>query len=604
MKYRLLSAVPWLMLGASGVCAVELNPVVVTATRTAVTADDTLASVSVITRDDIERQQAQSVEELLRGLPGVSVTRNGGLGKVATIFLRGSESDQVLVLIDGIKVGSASIGATAFHDLPVHQIERIEIVRGPRSSLYGSEAIGGVIQIFTRKGGGEIKPNFSLGGGSHDTIEATAGISGGGERGWFNINLSGLDTDGFNSCDGEPGVAGCFTTEPDRDGYRNESGSLRAGYRFENGVEFDAHALRSSADSDFDGGFQNESETAQQVLGASLSFSPIDLWRISLTAGQSRDESDYYKDGAFVSRFDTKRDTLTLQNDLTISDDHMITLGGDYQEDQVDTTAYRADSRDNTGLFAQYQGTLAEHDLQLSLRNDDNEQFGDRTTGSAAWGYRLSDGLRLSLSYGTAFKAPTFNELYFPFFGNLDLQPEESESVELGLYGQSFLGGWSVNIYETTIEDMIAYDANSGLAANIDKARIRGLEATLTTSVSDWDLNASLTLLDPENRSVGANDGNQLPRRAKRGFRLDADRRFGQFALGATLHAEGKRFDDLGNTREIGGYATLDLRAEYSFAPDWRLQLRIENLFDENYETASFYNQPGTSAFLTLRYQP
>jgi len=582
-----------------------MAPIVVTAGRVAQTADETLAAVTVITRDEIERAQAVSVPDLMRGLPGIALSNNGGPGKSTSLFLRGANSDQVLVLIDGVKVGSPTLGSTAFEHLPLEQIERIEIVRGPRSSLYGSEAIGGVIQIFTRRGGGELTPSFSLGGGSYHTYQGSAAISGGGSDGWFSASLSGEDSEGFNSCNGEPGVAGCFTHEPDQDGYRNLSGNLRAGYRFGNGAEVDLHWLRSEADTEYDGSFQNESETMQQLLSAGLRFMPSDIWDLSLKAGRSWDDSDNFKDGLFSSRFETERDSLSWQNDLALTPDHRLTLGLDYLEDRVDgTTDYAVTSRDNVGLFGQYLGQIGRHELQASLRGDDNEQFGSHTTGSLAWGYRFNSGRQISASYGTAFKAPSFNELYFPGFGNPDLGPEESRSLEIGLNDLTSWGSWSLNLFQTDIDELIAFDADTYAPANIGSARIRGLETVLTARLGAWDLSGNITLLDPVNRGDGPNRGNLLPRRAEQSLRLDLDRNFGRYGLGATLVGVGKRYDDLANSRELDAYMTLDLRGEYRFAQAWKLQARVENLFDKEYETASYYNQPGINFFLTLRYQP
>lgn len=583
------------------------EPVVVTATRTARTVDETLASVTVITREDIERLQASTVLDLLRGTPGLSITNNGGLGKSTSVFLRGTESDHVLVLIDGVKVGSATLGTAAFQDIPVEQIERIEIVRGPRSSLYGSEAIGGVIQIFTRKGGGALRPYLSFGGGSYQTYNASAGVSGGGERGWFNLSASGLTTEGFNACNGKPspGGAGCFTYEPDKDGYRNASGSVRAGYRFTNSAEVDVNALRAEGKNRFDGSFVNESQSVQQVLGGRLRLTPLAAWHMTLAAGQSRDDSDNFKDGAFKSRFDTTRDTVSLQNDITLGQTHLVTVGLDYQNDKIDSTeAYAVTARDNEGLFAQYQGAFGPQNVQFAVRRDDNEQFGEHTTGGLAWGYDLDKDLRVTASYGTAFKAPTFNELYFPDFGNPNLRPEESRSYELGVRGKNAWGGWSLSAYQTDVDDLIAFDAATFAPANIDEARIRGIEAVLSVRLSEWQLRSSLTLLDPENRASGANYGKVLPRRAEQALRVDLDRTFGKFRVGGSLLSEGRRYDDLANTREMGGYAILNLRGEYVLTRAWRLQARIENLFDKEYETASYYNQPGRSFFVTLRYQP
>ena len=578
--------------------------VIVTATRTAQTADETLASVTVITRQDIERAQARSIQELLGGLPGISVSNNGGPGKATSVFLRGTESDHVLVIIDGVKVGSATLGTTAFQDIPIDQIERIEIVRGPRSSLYGSEAIGGVIQIFTRQGGGPTRPYLSFGSGSYQTHNASAGVSGGGERGWFNVSASGIRTDGFNACDGKPspGGAGCFVYEPDKDGYRNASGSVRAGYRF-GGGEVDVRWLRARSRNEFDGSFVNESQGVQETYGARVRFAPLTPWQVTLAAGRARDDSDNSKDGVFKSRFNTTRDTVSLQNDVFVGPRQLFTLGTDIQNDRIEsTTAYAITSRDSHGLFAQYQGTFGPQNVQLSLRRDDNEQFGRFTTGGAAWGYDVEGGPRLTASYGTAFKAPSFNELYFPGFGNPNLRPEESRSLEAGLSGKYTAGRWSVHVFETTITDLIGFDATT--TPGNASARIRGIESRTTARIAGWDTRLNLTLQDPENRSDTANQGKVLNRRAREILRLDLDRDFDVYRLGATLHAEGKRYDDLANTRALGGYATVTLRGEYVPAKAWRVQARIENLFDKEYETAAFFNQPGRSFFVTLRYQP
>ena len=589
------------------VAAGEFEPIVVTATRTAETGDETLASVTVITRHDIERLQAQTVQELLRGLPGVDVVNSGGRGKSTSIFLRGTESDHLLVLVDGVKTGSATTGTTPFQYLPVEQIERIEIVRGPRSSLYGSEAIGGVIQIFTRRGRGKPEPYLSVGGGSYGTLSASAGISGGGERGSFNLSLNSVDSSGFNACSGKPfpNGAGCFTNEPDKDGYRNRSASLRGGYRFVSGVELDAHLLYSGNDTDYDGSFVNHSEAVEQIVGTSLRYSPTGSWMVTVTGGRSKDDSKNFKDGAFKSRFETVRDTVSLQNDIAVAGNHLLTLGFDYQDDRVDgTTDYSVTSRNNKGIFAQYQGVVGSHDLQFSVRGDDNEQFGSWTTGGLAWGYPVSEKLRLTASYGTAFKAPTFNELYYPGYGNTELQPEQSRSFELGLRGESGWGSWSLNAYETLIDDLIAYDAATSAPGNVDEALVRGVEGALTAEIGGWTVATRVTLLKPENRSDGSNRGNILPRRAEQSLRLDADRDFGRYTLGGTLLVEGRRYDDLANSRKLDGYTLVNLRAGYHLGSAWSLQARVENLLDEEYQTAAFYNQPGLSGYLTLRYQP
>ncbi len=586
--------------------------VIVTATRTPQTADAALASVTVITRKDIERQQARSVQDLLRGVPGVSIANSGGAGKNTAVFMRGTESSHVLVMIDNIKVGSATSGTTAFENIPIDQIERIEIVRGPRSSLYGSEAIGGVIHIFTRKGdtSGGFKPNFNFGGGSFGTLEGSVGLSRGWKQGWFNMTASGIGTRGFNACNGTSN-AGCFvdTTDPtlyDRDGYRNVAGSMRAGYRFQNGLEIDGSFMQSAGKTEFDGSIANRGTLMQQVFGGTARYSPTDFWRINLIGGRSREDTDNFLGKVFFSRFNTTRDTISVLNDFTIKPNHLLTIGMDYQKDHVKTTeAFTVHSRTNWGVFAQHQATLAKHDVQLSLRHDDNQQFGSRVTGGAGWGYPLTENIRLLANFGTAFKAPTFNDLYFPLFSNANLRPEDSLSYEFGTRGKADWGNWSLNVYETRIDHLIAFDVSTFAPANIDQARIRGFEGILSTQIKGWQFNGNLTLLDAENRSSGPNRGNILPRRAEQSFRLDADRQFGQnYMIGAMLLVEGERYDDLANTRKLDSYVKFDLRAEYILNKHWRLQGRIENLFNERYETAAFFNQPGRNFIAMVRYQP
>ncbi|WP_347259127.1 TonB-dependent vitamin B12 receptor [Methylocaldum sp.] len=588
----------------------RLETVTVTATRTERSVEESLASVTVIDRDEIERRQAQSVQEVLRGVPGLSIANNGGLGKSTSVFLRGTESGHVLVLIDGVRAGSATTGITAFQDIPIDQIERIEIVRGPRSSLYGSEAIGGVIQIFTRKGGEGFKPYLSFGAGSHSMYKATGGVSGGNDRAWYSLNGSRLETRGFNACAGRPfslGGGGCFTRQPDDDGYRNTSGSARAGYRFDNGLEIEGNLLHAEGENEFDGNLQNRSTFVQQMVGGRLKYSPFEFWTTSLRAGRTLDESDNFRDRRFSSTFDTQRVNVTWQNDFALAEGHLLTLGLDYYNDQVDsTTDYAVDSRDDKAGFAQYQLTLGGFDAVLGTRVDDNEQFGVYPTGNVALGYGFDNGIRLSASWGKAFKAPTFNELYFPGFGNPMLEPETSESWEVGISGQHWDVAWALNGYHTEIDDMIATVCGqvSCFAENLDRARILGLEAQASTRLWGFDIAANLSLIDPENLSEGANNGNRLPRRAQTMFRFDVDRSVGPVRVGTTVYGEGRRFDDVANTQRLAGYVTVDLRASVDLYRGLSLEGRVANLLNKQYQTARFFYQDDLNFFLTVRYAP
>ncbi len=590
----------------------QLDKVTVTGTRTTVTVDDSLAAVEVIDRDDIERSQALSLQDLLRGRAGINLANQGGLGKLSTVFLRGTESDHTLFLIDGVRVGSATSGLTSLQDLPLELIDRIEIVRGPRSSLYGSEAIGGVIQIFTRIGRTGVHPRLHLGGGSHGLRKAGGGVDIGGKYGWLGIDYSHQASDGINACRGigAPLYAGCGhdSPDPDRDGYENNSLSLRAGLDLGEDWEATAHALRSQGHNAYDANpayaLPDNSDTLQQVVAGKLRYSANDRFALQLTGGRNIDASDNYLGTTFGNRFYSTRDSATLQTDINVTGAQLLTIGLDWSRDigGIDdpSSSFVAD-RSNRAGFLQYQGRFGGHDLQAAVRHDDNDQFGGHDTGSLAWGMDAAHGLRFTASYGSAFKAPSFNELYYPYYGNPDLQPETSRSLELGVAQRRRGWHWQANAYQTSIDQLIVYDPRIFIANNIEDARIRGVELTAGTTLAGWDVSAQASWLDPRNRS-NANDGKLLPRRARDSARIDADRNLGRWRIGGSLVAEGARYDDVANSLRLGGYTTLDLRAEVAFARRWTLQGSVHNAFDRDYETAAFYNQPGREFVLTLRY--
>ncbi|MBI3575003.1 MAG: TonB-dependent vitamin B12 receptor [Gammaproteobacteria bacterium] len=570
--------------------------VIVTATRTARTADETLASVSVITRADIERTQAKSVAELLAGEAGVDTTVNGGYGKSTSVFVRGTNSDHTLVLIDGVKVGSATLGTAPWQYLPLDQIERIEIVRGPRSSLYGSEAIGGVIQIFTRRPTEKFQGQAEVGYGTYGTSKLSAGVSGADGNTRYNLTASHFNTDGIDA------KTASASNEGDRDGYRNESFGARLMHRFAGGAEIELHTLHAQAHTEFDGITENQTAFLQDVVSARLNFAPTNDWSVKLQAGTSRDYTDNFKNGGFVSTINTLRNIASWQNDVTLTKDQLLTLGADYQDDRVgSTTAYTRTERADTGVFLQHQGKFGNHDVLVGLRRDDNEQFGIHNTGNLAWGYALSPRLRARLSYGAAFKAPTFNQLYFPGFGDPNLRPERSKTYEAGLRGRQGWGSWNVSTFQTNIENLIATVTVSGVstAQNVDKALIKGLETEVSTKLADWETRAALTLLDP--RDTGRDT--ILNRRAKRNLKLTAERADGKWRYGANLLVQGHRYDNVSNTTRLGGYGIVNFQTQYDLSKQWVVRANLDNAFDKTYETISTFKSPGRAFFVSLGYR-
>ena len=583
--------------------AAQQEEIIVTGTRAPIEADRLPAAVTVIDREDIEASQVSSLPELLRGIAGVDVVTSGGYGKVAEVRIRGAESNHVLVLIDGIRVGSPTLGyAPLEHAQPAH-IDRIEIVRGPRSSLWGSEALGGVIQIFTRRGSGE-KPRYSLdaSGGSYDTFEVTGGVSGEYRDFDYSAAVSRFDTRGIDSRQPTGGLFG--VDQPDKDGYDNLSVQFRGGYEFGADGRIEAFILRTAGTTEYDGNFQDETDYLQQVAGGSLSFSPLEYWNTSLRLGESRDETDNFApSGDFSSRFDTRLRQMSWQNHVSLFEANTLTFGVDFREDKVSSTSgYARTRRDNTGVFGQYGLNFRDHQLLVSVRWDDDEVFGSKTTGGVGWSYAWTDALRLYASYGTAYRTPTFNELFFPFFGNPDLRPETAESYEAGLEGRHEYFKWSVRAYRTDAEDLIVTICDryfNCAPENVNEVQVTGAEGELFVQWGNWNAMLAMEYLDPENQTTG----NRLPRRAKKRLSVGLERDIKRFTFGARLLAEGNRFDNAPNTIKVGGFVTVDLSAEYRLNERLALRARVANLLDEEYQTVDTYNSFDRNFFLSFHYR-
>lgn len=577
-----------------------LAPVVVTASRSAETTDQTLAPVSVITRAEIERRQPRDLLELLRTQPGIDLARNGGPGQQTSLFLRGTNSDHTLVLIDGVRASSITTGGFAWQHLTPSQIERIEIVRGPRASLYGSDAIGGVIQIFTRRSEG---PTLSIGAGSDRTFQGEAGYGGSHGIHTFSLHAAAENSDGFSATNPDIG----FGHDPDDDGYRNRSLSGRWQADFSKALSLSAAFWHSEGDIQFDEGSM---DSINQNLSLTLDGQVNDRWSQSLQLGFARDDLD--TDSAFASQVDGNRLTADWQHDFLIGMSHLLSVGLDYYRDQgenideVTSTTVFDEIITNRAAFASLQTGLGANDLQFSLRHDEHSRAGGETTGSAAWGRALGHGLRAVASWGTAFKAPTLNQLFHPgfggfFAGNPDLEPERSHSAELGLrYHSSERSARraSVNLFHTRIDDLIAFQGTNSQAINIDEATIRGLELEYADAFGPWSVDASLTL----QRARDDDTDDPLLRRPDEKLSLTLGRDFqNRSRITAELLLVGER-EDVGT--RLPGYGLVNLAGQHQLTRTLKLQARIENLLDKDYELASGFNTPDRKLMATLEYAP
>lgn len=572
---------------------VALNPMVVTATLAPRTADETLSSVTVLDKATLRRQDPTSVTDMLRGQPGVDVNHRGSFGKESSVYLRGTGNESAVLMIDGIRLRSASSGGAAWHYLEPRMFQRAEIVRGPRGSLYGADAVGGVVQLFTHEAqeGGPY-PSVSMGGGSFNTQRYSAGFSGssGGTR--YSFAGSHFTTDGTP-----------IRRDGEDKGYDNTSALARIAHTFDGGGEVGMLALRGRGTNEYDGG---EMDFVQQVAGIYGELPINDNWRSRLTLSESRDELDNHADAtqwgpAATSVIDTRTQTVRWQNTLSFGL-HELVAGAEYSEDRVSsTTDFGVSSRDNTAVFAQGLLDFSPFAVQAGLRYDDHEAYGDEVTGSLALGYDLDGSHTLRASYGTAFRAPTFNDLYWPNSGNPELNPETSETFEVGVRGQFQRWYWDLAAYRTDLDDMIAWaPTESGLWApqNIAEARIRGIELSAGAEVEEWTLAAALTWTDPEDRETG----NRLRRRSSQMARFDVDRELGEWSLGGSWVLQGHRYEDVANTDRIGGFGLVNLRAGWQFAPLWSARLTVENAFDKEYESARDYINAGRAAFVSVHF--
>lgn len=571
----------------------ELEPIlVVTPSRMPEALDRSLAPVSVISREDIRLSAAQDLYELLRLQPGVDIVRTGGPGTQTSIFLRGTNSNHVLVLIDGVRVSSANTGAYAWEQLPLNQIERVEIVRGPRGSLYGSDSIGGVIHVFTRS---NPEPYGRITAGSYGTAEAEGGLGYQGERTRLSLTAGYRDVDGFSA----QNPAG-FSYHPDDDGYRSASlgfkGSTEAGYG-----RWQYSLLAIDTESEFDQGVSDAEQTIS-AIGFRGYVSPS--WDYELLAGYVRDDlsSDF---GFFTTEFESRRFELGWQNHVDLGEGQQLSIGLDYYRESGRSAESWDQSRNNAGVFASYDRRFERLHLQVSGRLDDNSRFGSKLTGQVAVGYDLGSRWQLIGSYGTAFRGPNLSEQYSPGFGGLfagnpDLDPESSASGEIGLRWQhERMGRFAASLFRTDVDDLIAFNGELFQAINVDEARLEGLELEYTLAPEGWLLNASATLQHTEDRATGM----PLLRRPEEKGSVTLDRQFDNGSwVGVEWFYSGEREDFGGVT--LSDYHLLNLRAGWSFTPAWRLELRGENLGDEAYEPAYGFNSAGRSWFLSLAWLP
>ena len=597
-----------------------LDEVVVTATRSEQALKQTLSHTTVIAREDIEASQAADVPTLLRTLAGVEVYQSGGIGKQHSLFLRGSNSSHTLVLLDGVRIGSATAGTTQIDQLMLDQIERIEVVRGNVSSLYGSEGVGGVIQIFTRRGKGDPAFNGGIGAGTHNTRRATAGFGGELEGTAFNVQVSRYATDGVSAID----PAAASNVNPDRDGYDNTSLSVNVRHAFSRDHSVSASLFDSDAtDGRDNSGFfaiaadvhSSKAHIRKQAVAAENRLGEDWLSRLQLSRGvdDTRNFLNGVPDVMNGAQFSTTSDLLSWQNTVAMGDDDVLTVGLEKLQQQVaSSTLYTRNSRENDSLYAGYTGNYGPQQVQLNLRSDRYSDFGAANTWLLGYGYGVTEAWRVTASMATAFKAPTLNDLFYPFtdygggysyVGNPSLKPERASDTELGMHYAREDQRLDVVYFDNRIRDLIVINTlPASTMINLDEARSDGLELSYAGRFGATGIGVAATWQDPRD----AKSGQSLLRRAKHFSTMTVTHDFGGLRVGGEWQHSGVRADIDINTYArtmLPAYDVLNLTARYEIGDRLELSARIDNLLDEGYMLAHGYNTPGRTLYVGLNYR-
>ncbi|AZF02158.1 Outer membrane vitamin B12 receptor BtuB [Pseudomonas orientalis] len=599
--------------------ALKLSDVVISANRQVQARNDSSAANSVFTRADIDRLQPSSVTDLLSRVPGVQVAPTGGRGSLPGIYIRGTKSAQSLVLVDSQRIANTTSGDSGLQYLNVDQIERVEVLRGSRSVIYGSDAIGGVIQVFTRRNAEQgLQPRLKLGVGSHQTWERSLGLSGGDEQTRFNLGASLDETAGINS------THQSFPSDGDHDAYRNQSLSLNLSHSFNNALELGFNLLDNRGKSEYDNSFGRYDFATGQSFGqkpytdytVSSASGYVDAtfsegWQSRLELGHSENRDtkrDTLSDDFSV--FNTYRDSVNWQNDLTLNERNSLIVGGDWYQDRFHgSTTFTEDSRWNRAAFVQHRFHGEWFSTELGLRRDQNQQFGGQNSWSGTLTVPVNPDNDVLLSYSEGLRAPTFNDLYYPDtqYSNPNLQPETSKSYEVQWRSQLAASTrLEASLYRTNLSDAIILDG--GKPQNVASARINGVEAALKQELFGWRGNLGVSLIDPRDRD----SGHTLARRARRTLNLDVDRQFDKLGVGASWQAISNSYDDEANRHRLGGYALLGLRSSWALNHEVLLSLKVDNVLDKSYARAKYsylegyqnYREEGRTWMLGVTWTP
>ncbi|WP_244814093.1 TonB-dependent receptor domain-containing protein [Caballeronia sp. Lep1P3] len=586
--------------------AQTLAPVVVTATRGAQPLADAIPQTTLFDEQDIADSSADDALGLIALAPGVQITRNGGPGANSGVYIRGASSSQSLTLIDGVRVESVSLGAAQLSQLMLDQIGRVEVVNGNVSALYGSNAIGGVVQIFTKEG--EPHPprfHFETEYGSYHTQRQSAGVDGALDadgRTTFSLNVSREKTDGFSAID--PALAP--GANPNANGYLNESVAATLRHKFSDKWDAGVRFLQSNGVDSFDDAYGTPTDinkSHDRVRSASVFANGklTDRWTTHFTIAQGQDRANIEQNGVYTSRFNSETHQYLWQNDFRLADTHKLVFGYEHLDQSLDSDQLSAPDRHVNSVFAGYVGRFGPSEVQANVRRDQYSDFGGATSYYLGYAYDIDAHWRASASYAASFRAPSFDDLYYPFSGNPSIQPERSHSVEAALqYASNKVGVLRVTAFQTRYSNLIDYVSDGSgfyIAQNVGRAKVQGVEGSWAGHLGATDVRAGVTFQNP----VDETNHEELTRRARRFATLAAHRSIGRWRVGGEWIVSGARSD---YDSTLAGYGVVNLSARYDITKSWYVGARIDNLFDRNYELAYSYNTPRRGAYVTLGWHP
>jgi vitamin B12 transporter len=596
-----------------------LEDIVVTASRSPEPLADVVGDVTVIGPRQLQAAHSESLAQIISQTPGVQFTTNGGPQTNTGLFIRGTGSTQSLILIDGMRINGSTFGGALLQTIDPATIERIEILRGAASSLYGSDAIGGVVNIITKKGDQHrpLSAWANIGFGSHNTAKSSLGLSGA-SHGWdYSLSTSAASSQGFNATrrlteDNHSN----FLYEPDKDGYRSHSVSGTLGYQWATGHHIGLTAYDGYTRGDYDAGASLPGAEAlyrQQAYRLTSTDRITDWWQSKLSFGFTKDS---YDDRAYQSTANSLKRTYDWTHTFTPIEDQQISLLLERQEERIQSSnQYTADARDDNAAALIYKGRFDKLHTQASVRSDNYTGYGNQTTGSLGLDFDLTDAWQVGVAGNTAFRVPTFNDLYWPFedfgpfgsfSGNPNLKPEKSRNAEAHVRYQTDATRVTLTVYQNRINDLIVPSvcdaAFNCTTLNVNSATLRGVTLAGSHRFGNTTVGGSVDFLDPRNDEPATGQDSQLPQRARQVFHLNAEQRIQALKLGAEYQYTGNRIDASTQAR-LGGYSLVNLTAAYDLTKTLGVQVRWNNVFDKDYVLVDGYNTPGSNVFVNLSWK-